>query len=220
MLEKLRARNPVIPLVSYFIVGAAGLILPWTREWFVRAVPFTLILSAGMLYLYHGKFSIRTWSVSLLIFTAGWLLEVIGIATGALFGSIHYGDTLGVKVFHTPLLIGVNWLVFSYCSMVIAGRFVEPLYFRAIVAGSMMVVFDFALEPAAIRLGMWHWTGGAVPLQNYLTWFVFGTAINYVAGRFRLPDGANRAAAPLFFIQLLFFITLDAWIVLDRVWDW
>ena len=58
--------------------------------------------------------------------------------------------------------------------MVIAGRFVEPLYFRAIVAGSMMVVFDFALEPAAIAV---------MPIPDE----GLGEAIN---------DRLRRAAAP------------------------
>jgi uncharacterized membrane protein len=112
----------------------------------------------------------------------------------------------------------VNWLILVYCSTVIAGRFVEPLYFRSIVAGSMMVAYDFALEPAAIRLDMWRWTGNAVPLQNYLAWFVIAALLSYLAARFRLPNPNNKMAGPVYFIQLIFFITLDIWIVAERIW--
>jgi putative membrane protein len=101
--------------------------------------------------------------------------------------------------------------------MAIAGRFIEPLYFRSIAAASMMVVYDFALEPAAIRLDMWNWDGGAVPLQNYLARFVIAAAINYLAGSLSLPDRNNKAAAPLFFIQMIFFIVLDLWIVAEGI---
>ncbi len=218
LLDKLQSKNPVPILAFYFAVGAAGLIIPASRGWFIRAVPFTLLVSLALLFLYHGKISSRTWWTGLLIFVLGLLIEMTGVATGLIFGDYQYGDTLGLKLFHTPLMIGVNWLILVYCSTVIAGRFVEPLYFRSIVAGSMMVVYDFALEPAAIRLDMWRWTGNAVPLQNYLAWFVIATVLSYLAARFRLPNPNNKMSGPIYFIQLTFFITLDIWIVAERIW--
>jgi putative membrane protein len=218
LLTKLRSKNPGPVLTCYFSVGIAGLVIPVTREWFIRGVPLTLLLSLLLLYLYHGRITIRVVMISLLVFTAGFLLEMMGAATGLLFGEYQYGATLGLKIFHTPLLIGVNWLILVYSSSVIAGRYVDPLYFRSIVAASMMVVYDFALEPAAIRLGMWHWSGGAVPLQNYLAWFVIALVLNYLAGRLGLPNRENKVAAPLFFVQLLFFVVLDLWIVAERIW--
>jgi uncharacterized membrane protein len=218
LLSKLRSKNLGPILTWYFLVGIAGLVIPLTREWFIRAVPFTLLISLVLLYLFHGKITTRVVMISLLVFTAGLLLEMIGVATGLIFGEYHYGATLGLKIFHTPLIIGVNWLILVYCSMVIAGRYVDPPYFRSIVAASMMVVYDFALEPAAIRLDMWHWAGGAVPLQNYLAWFVIAVALNYLAGWLKLPNRENKLAGPLFFIQLAFFVVLDLWIVAERLW--
>ena len=205
-------------LAWYFAVGLAGLIIPASRELFMKAIPFTLLGSLTILFLHHGKFTSRTILAGLLIFAAGFGLEVIGVATGLLFGEYHYGATLGLKLFHTPLVIGVNWLMLIYCSMVMAGRFVEPLYFRAIVAGSMMVIYDIALEPVAIRLDMWSWSGGAVPLQNYLAWFVIAVALAYLAGKMKLARAENKLATPLFFIQLTFFIALDLWIVAEKIW--
>jgi uncharacterized membrane protein len=205
-------------LVFYFAVGVAGLVIPASREFFMKAVPFTLLGSLIILLLHHGKFTSRTILAGLLIFAAGFGLEVIGVATGLLFGEYQYGATLGLKLFHTPLVIGVNWLILIYCSMVIAGRFMEPLYFRAIVAGSMMVIYDIALEPVAIRLDMWSWSGGAVPLHNYLAWFVIAVALGYLAGKMKFARAENKLAAPLFFIQLAFFIALDLWIVAEKIW--
>jgi uncharacterized membrane protein len=205
-------------LVFYFAVGVAGLVIPASRELFMKAVPFTLLGSLIILLLHHGKFTSRTILAGLLIFAAGFGLEVIGVATGLLFGEYQYGATLGLKLFHTPLVIGVNWLILIYCSMVIAARFVEPLYFRAIVAGSMMVIYDIALEPVAIRLDMWSWSGGTVPLQSYLAWFVIAVVLGYLAGKMKLAKAENKLAAPLFFIQLAFFIALDLWIVAEKIW--
>jgi putative membrane protein len=218
LLTKLRSKNPGLILTCYFSVGVAGLIIPVTRECFTRAVPFTLLLSLVLLYLYHGKITARVIMISLIVFTAGFILGMIGVTTGLLFGDYQYGATLGLKIFHTPLIIGVNWLMLVYSSLVIAGRFVDTPYFRSIVAASMIVVYDFALEPAAIRLGMWYWSGGAVPLQNYLAWFAIALVLSYIAGRLGLQNRENRVAAPLFFVQLGFCIAVDLWTVAERIW--
>jgi len=206
----------VVTLVGiYYSVGIAGLIIHATREYFRSAISFTLLASVFILAWYHGKFSRRQVTAAMLVFAAGYLVEVAGVATGLLFGDYHYGGSLGPRVFGTPLMIGVNWLFLVYCSNVIAGRFVEPLYFRSLVAGSMMVVFDIALEPSAMWLGMWDWAGGVVPLQNYLAWFVIAVGLNYLAGAMRLPNPKNKLAAPLFFIQLVFFLLLDIWMIFE-----
>jgi putative membrane protein len=207
-----------IILVIYYMVGVTGMVLPLTRDLFIRLVPLTLLGSLTVLFVYHGKWDLRQVVAGLLIFAAGFLVEMVGVATGLLFGEYHYGATLGVKLFETPLMIGVNWLMMVYLSSAIAGRFVENAYFRSIVAGAMMVIYDVTLEPVAMRLDMWDWAGGVVPLQNYIAWFVIGASLNYLAARMKLVRIENKAAAPLFFIQLGFFIALNIWIVAESVW--
>lgn len=218
VLSHIRSRNPLPLLLVYYSVGLAGLILPATRDVFMKLTPLSLLLSLGLLLLYHPSYTWKFWLSSLLIFLGGVLVEVAGVRTGLLFGAYQYGETLGWKVFHTPLIIGVNWLMLIYCSSYLAGRYVESLYFRSIVAAAVMVVYDFALEPAAIRLDMWSWDGGAVPLQNYLAWFLFAFLLNYLAGRLKMLRGQNKVAVPLFFIQMAFFILLDVAILLEFLW--
>lgn len=218
LVEKIRARNLVPILVLYYTVGVAGLVFPWSRDWFTRLIPVSLLLSLGLLFLFHGRTSARFWLTSLLIFALSLVIEITGVTTGLLFGEYQYGEALGLKVFHTPLMIGMNWLMLVYCSSVVAGRWIQPLYYRSLAAGTMMVVYDIALEPAAIRLDMWEWTQGAVPLQNYIAWFVIAVALNYLAGWLRLTPSSNKLAGPLFFIQLAFFIVLDILIVAERLW--
>ena len=43
-------------------------------------------------------------------FLWGLLAEIIGVQTGILFGSYAYGETLGLKIFGAPLVIGLNWV--------------------------------------------------------------------------------------------------------------
>ena len=194
------------------------MIVPFTREIFQKLTPFSLILSVLLLFLYHGPITRRfIWS-ALLIFALGWLLEVTGVETGLLFGEYEYGNTLGIKILHTPLLIGLNWFMLVYCSMYLAGKYLDTPYFRAIVAAVIMVVYDFALEPSAIRLDMWTWEGGAVPLQNYLAWALLSFGLNYLAGYLKMVPRENKAAIPLYFIQLIFFVILDVWFMGEGIW--
>ena len=218
VIRTLRSWNLVPVLIIYYAVGVAGLIVPATRELFMELTPFSLLMSITLLLLYHDRFDTRFWLTSLAIFAAGFLVEMAGVETGLIFGEYTYGDTLGPKLIHTPLMIGVNWLMLVYCSNYIAGKFIEPLYFRSIVAAAMMVVYDFALEHAAMRFDMWDWEGGVVPLQNYVAWFVVAFLLNYLAGAMRLTARENKLALPLFFIQLVFFILLDIWIFGERIW--
>lgn len=215
----IKPRTVVALLIVYYSVGVVGLLLPFTREYFKGATYFTLLASVVILALFHGRFSRRQVLAALVIFLAGFLVEVVGVATGLLFGDYHYGTALGPRILDTPVMIGVNWLFLVYCSSLIVGRFVEPLFFRSLAAAAMMVVFDIALEPSAMWLGMWDWAGGVVPLQNYVAWFVIAFALNYVAGTMRLTNPKNKLAGPLFFIQMAFFILLDVWIFIERIWD-
>jgi putative membrane protein len=218
LLTFIRSRNIVPVLVIFYAVGVVGMIVPSTREMFKQLTPFTLLMTTILLFIYHENYSNRFWFTALGIFFAGFFLEVAGVKSGLLFGDYTYGATLGLKVFDTPLMIGVNWLMLVYCSNMIAGKFIDSLYFRSIVAASAMVVYDFALEPSAIYFDMWSWAGGPVPLQNYIAWFVIAFILNLIAGRFELVNRNNKFAVPLFFVQIMFFILLDIWIFVEKLW--
>lgn len=208
----------ILLLIIFYMIGFIGLTLPSTRNIFQGLTPIVLLLSFTLLYLFHDRFNSRFWIISGIIFSAGLILEIISVETGILFGEYEYGLTLGPKLFHTPLIIGIYWLMLVYCSLSIAGRFIDYPYFRVIIAAIIIVMYDFALEPAAIYLDMWSWKGGSAPLQNYIVTLMSAFIFNYLADHFRLPAKDNKLAAPLFFIQMGFFIFLDIWIFVSGLW--
>jgi len=216
-MEKIRRFDLAPWLVIFYSVGVAGMIIPQTRELFKALVPLNLLMNVALLLIYHGRLDLRFAWKALVIYSAGYLVELAGVNTGLIFGSYAYGQTLGVKIFHTPLMIGINWLMLVYASLVISSRFIDNRYFRVLVAAVLMVVYDFALEPAAIDLDMWDW-GGAVPMQNYLAWLVISLVLVWFADRTGLVNRKNKIAAPLFFVQLGFFILLDVWILIRELW--
>lgn len=217
ILNRIRNYNLAPWLVIFYSVGVAGMIIPQTRELFKFLVPLNLLMNVMLLLIYHGKLDVRFAWKALLIYSAGFIVEIVGVNTGLVFGSYSYGQTLGPQLFRTPLIIGVNWLMLVYASLVITSRFIEQRYFRVLVAAVLMVVYDFALEPSAIDLDMWDW-GGAVPMQNYIAWLVISLVLVWFADRSGLVNRENKIAAPLFFVQLGFFILLDLWIVIRELW--
>jgi len=217
IINKIRNFNLAPWLVIFYSVGVAGMIIPQTRELFKALVPLNLLLNVMLLLIYHGRLGPGFAWKALVIYSAGFIVEIAGVNTGLIFGSYEYGPTLGPQLFHTPLIIGVNWLMLVYASLVITSRYFEQRYFRVLVAAVLMVVYDFALEPAAIDLDMWDW-GGPVPMQNYIAWLVISLILVWFADRTGFVNRKNKIAAPLFFVQLGFFILLDIWMYATIIW--
>lgn len=217
IFDKIRKINLLPYLLIFYAVGIAGIVIPQTHELFRSLVPLTLLMNVFLLFIYHGRITPGfAWKAAVL-FLAGILVEVAGVHTGWIFGSYEYGPTLGPRILHTPLLIGVNWIMLVYISLAISSRYLDKSFSRAVIGAALMVVYDFSLEPAAIRLSMWDW-GGGVPMQNYIAWFIVSFVFILFADRTGWVNKENKIALPLFFIQILFFIVLDVWILTKNLW--
>ena len=210
MIENLR-KYPSATLAGiafYYSMGILGLALEVTRPYFEIAIPFTLLFSLYFLWLFHDNKNSRLYLSWLTIFVAGFAIEVIGVNTGHVFGEYSYGKILGVKIWGTPLMIGVNWLMLTYSSTVLVGLFFSNRWFRYLVAASLMVIYDIAMEPVAIRLDMWNWNLVDVPIQNYVAWF-FISAVLLIIQELFIKRIENKIAPALFIIQFLFFTILN-----------
>lgn len=217
VIDKIRDFNMVPYLIIFYSVGVAGLIIPYTRDLFIALVPFNLLMNIALLFIYHGKIDVGfVWKAGV-VFFAGILVEMVGVNTGLIFGEYQYGATLGLQINHTPLMIGVNWLMLVYASLVITSKFFEKRYFRVLVAAVTMVIYDFALEPFAIDMNMWDW-GGPVPMQNYIAWLVISFVLIWFADVTKMVNKKNKIAPALFFVQLGFFILLNSWRFLSELW--
>ncbi len=195
--------------VIYYIVGVVGLTLPSTRDTFTGLMPLTLLLSAAILLFFHRKWRSTDAIVLLFIAITGYLIEVLGVLTGHVFGQYAYGDALGFKLFHTPLIIGLNWMMLTYCVYAIMEdtKLFWPL--KALTAAVLMVVYDVVMEPIAMRLDMWEWPPNSiVPLQNYQAWFIISLA--FLAAMHLAKVKTNNKVAPwLFGVQFAFFLVLN-----------
>lgn len=140
----------------------------------------------------------------------GWVLEVVGVNTGWLFGNYEYGSELGFKIWGVPLVLGLNW----YCVVVASTQVIDKhfkinLLYQAILAGLLCTALDVVIEPVAIKYHFWTWAGGEIPLFNYICWFVFSSIFAYFYLLKTKDLGFNKTAYNLFFIWLVFFTILN-----------
>jgi bisanhydrobacterioruberin hydratase len=133
---------------------------------------------------------------------------VIGVHTGEVFGDYSYGRALGLTLLDTPLLIGLNWLMLTYCVFAIMESTKLFLPLKALLAAMLMVVYDIVMEPVAIRIDMWSWGEGPIPLQNYQAWFII-SLVFLVAMHLAGIKTKNRVAPWLFGTQFVFFSLLN-----------
>lgn len=202
-----KANHASIFLVIIYTVGLIGMSTERFEPLFKLLTPGNLLLTMFVLFYFHSPFTFKHAILALSVIIIGFLAEVVGVNTGILFGDYWYGETLGWKIWNTPLIIGVNWLVLSYCAWLIVSEKLKQPVIKILVASVLMVLFDVAMEPVAIRYDMWTWDGGNVPIHNYIGWFGVSVIIFSLYHFASLPM-RNPLKYTIFIIQWLFFIAL------------
>jgi bisanhydrobacterioruberin hydratase len=196
-----------IILLILYIVGAVGMLMPSTRTWFVELSALNLAISFLAL-IASRKTKATTFFMFLSIaFVIGITVELIGVHTSYLFGSYYYGEGLGWKWYGVPLVIGLNWGILTVTSSAVIHRLHLNKHVEVILASILMVIFDYILEPVAIKLDYWHWTEGDIPIYNFICWLGVSYLLQLIYQRMRLAE-ANKVAESLFLMMFIFFTLL------------
>ena len=196
-----------IALVVIHLAGIIGIHSSY-RDLFLVLSPLNLIVSISILFLNHKTFTQPFALFCVIVFAGGFLVEVIGVKTGIIFGNYTYGNTLGIQFLGVPIIIGINWLMLIYCVGIICNRFYNSSDLLKSMFGAIMMVFlDFFIEPVAIKYDFWSWTKIVIPFQNYIAWYIlsFLFLMLFYSSKF---SKENKLAPVLFIIQLIFFVTL------------
>jgi len=196
----------VILFILHF-VGVVGLSSDY-QDLFLRLTPLNLLLSFGLFIWANNDFSIQFYKVMIILYSLGFLVEVIGVSTGVLFGEYTYGVTLGFKFLETPLMIGVNWILLSLASFGVSSFFLKKQLHIILLSSSLMVLMDVLIEPIAISLDFWTWALVDIPLQNYLMWFFVSLIMNALISFNRLKID-YRISFGLLLSQILFFTLIS-----------
>ena len=206
-----KEREMIRRIAVIYAVGVAGFIIPFTHRYFMLLTPLVLLLSLALLIWYDRDRrkggQLNRIVFYLFVFTAGFLVEMWGVNTGALFGSYLYGSSLGPKIYGTPPLIGLNWVLMIYLTSAIFTTQRRNMLNGIVWPSLLMVGYDLIMEQVAPKMDMWSWQNEIVPLQNYLMWGVLAVTFHTVRHAMRVRD-RNTMALPLFVVQTLFFLLI------------
>jgi putative membrane protein len=106
-----------------------------------------------------------------------------------------------------PIIIGLNWGILTVTSSAVIQRFGLNSFLSALLSAILMVLFDYILEPVAIKLDYWHWTDGQIPLYNFICWFGVSFILQWVYRMMKLSE-VNKVAESLFLMMFIFFTLL------------
>lgn len=196
-------------LCILYSVGILGIILP-LHEQFILLTPVNLLVSLAIVLVFHPLWTREMIRFLGLSYVIGFLAELIGVQTGLLFGDYEYGYVLGPKIWGTPLMIGVNWILLSYCAGVSTNHLFPNGKFllKAGLAALALVALDVLIEPVAMAYDFWNWEDDRVPLRNYIGWFVVAFLLQLLF-QYWMSMVHNKVAVALLLLQVLFFLILN-----------
>lgn len=206
LVQRLDRRHAIGAVLLLHLVGLVALMSP-LAPWVLPLTPLNLLLTALAMAAFSGL-DRRTITVGLVLGTLGYLVEVLGVHTGRVFGSYSYGDVLGLKVANVPLLIGLNWSMLVFAIGVPLARLRWPVWTKVLAGSAAMVALDLLIEPVAVHLGFWSWEGGVIPLRNYVAWGA--VSMVFFAVYFLIPLRRSNPLAPYVLLaQVAFFAGLN-----------
>ncbi|WP_165699344.1 carotenoid biosynthesis protein [Hymenobacter jejuensis] len=194
-------------LLLFHVTGFLGLGFSKDPSFYLQFVPLNLLLTAVLLLAFQPDRSATFAWFCFTVMAVGFFVEVAGIRTGIIFGHYQYGDVLGLKWLNVPLLIGLNWLMLTYMTGVLARYLPGPGFVRAVVATLLMVGMDVCIEPVAVRYGFWTWDFNVIPLQNFKAWFCVALILQVYFNRNNFVK-RNALVPFVYLLQLLFFFGL------------
>jgi len=129
--------------------------------------------------------------------------ELVGVATGSVFGPYYYTDRLGWMLCGlVPLLVPPVWFIVTYVSHALAASLVDADRAglrQAVIASLAATVWDLTLDPVMVARGCWVWPEGGsyygVPAWNFAGWLATALTIYLLYGLFEhcfLPAGKGR----------------------------
>lgn len=196
-------------LIIFYTIGVVGIGFLGGAN-FILLTPLNLLLSLAVVLFYQPSWSnAKVWTL-LVCYLVGYGMEVIGVNTGVIFGEYQYGPVLGPKIFDTPLMIGVNWVLLVYAS----GMFIhwllpkQSFLVQALISASTMVLLDIIIEPVAIHYNFWTWAGPTIPLKNFIAWWIISFGLLLLFHK-AFKNEQNKVARTLLFLQFAFFAILN-----------
>lgn len=156
--------NVPLPAWSHYVSGVNVVLFAMPAFWATRR--WLGWRDAGLLWAALGIYAL--------------LLETSAIYTGFPYGHFGYSDLLGAKLFGaTPWTVFLAWTPLILGAYAAARKLLENAVMRVAATALIATAFDLVLDPGAVRLGFWQYSGNGgfygVPLLNFAGWLVSGS---------------------------------------------
>jgi putative membrane protein len=192
-------------LILVYISGSIGFV--FNPSLFSPFTPYTLLLTC-FVFLIHSpladkKFIFAFFSIAIL----GFIIEVVGVKTGFIFGKYSYGNGLGCKFLNVPLVISINWAVLICAGIIVVSRIFANKITVLFLAAVLVTLIDVVIERVAPKLDFWQFKGGLPDLQNYLSWI----GVAFFTSYFFYPTiikGDRTVSLIILILQIIFFTFL------------
>lgn len=189
-------------LILMYVSGAIGFV--FNPGFFRPFTPFTLLFTSMVFLMYqpiqNSRYLLWFFAVALI----GYVSEVIGVATGFVFGNYVYGEALGYKVLGVPLTISLNWALLIGAAVAVSALAVKNRWLLALLASVMVTLIDVLMEQLAPKLDFWRFDGGMAGLHNYAGWLLVSFMAAYMAIPF-LRKGHAGVSWIILLLQIYFF---------------
>jgi putative membrane protein len=195
-------------LIIFHMVGLVGIMLPNFKDLILSLSFLNLLLAFVVILLGEDESKPILMKFLLVAFVIGLTVELIGVHTGLLFGDYKYGLNLGPKLWDVPLVIGINWGVLTVTAASATHSLKLPHTLKIILNAFILVIFDFVMEPVAMKSDFWSWNNNSIPFFNYVCWFFIAVILQLIYFAMRKRN-SNKVFNALFFIQFIFFIILN-----------
>lgn len=192
-------------LILVYVSGSIGFVI--NPSFFCSFTPYTLLLTC-FVFLIHSpladkKFLLAFFSIAFL----GFIIEVIGVKTGLIFGKYSYGNGLGYKLFDVPLIISINWAMLICAGTIVVSRIFTNKIAVLSVAALLVTGIDLLIEQVAPKLDFWLFNGGFPSLHNYFGWM----GVAFFTSYFFYPTlvkGNRTVSLIILILQIIFFTSL------------
>lgn len=194
-------------VAAVYIFGLLALVFPDTRSVARQLIWPVILFTFIILLCFHKKWNKEfVFSVFLIAFT-GFLIEVVGIKTGYVFGYYRYEPVMGYKLWETPLILMAYWFIVIYVTRQVAEMIARDTFLVSVLASGLLLLLDYFMEPFAMKFGLRTWNEGRIPMHNYIGWFVSSIIVQYIYCKsIKMP--ANKLSLVVYLVMLGFFIGL------------
>lgn len=192
-------------LILVYVSGSVGFVM--NPSFFSPYTPYTLLFTCFVYLLQQPnenlKFIISFFAIAIL----GYIIEVIGVKTGLIFGVYQYGSGLGYKLLDVPLIISLNWALLITAGIITVSRFFKNKYIVLVISALLITIIDLLIEQVAYKLDFWQFSSGLPELHNYIGWLLVAFISPYFFYS-KIIKGNKNIASIILILQLIFFGTI------------